>query len=123
MGGNGSYAKGSTAQESGRRWKTIAVLSDGTKVIELKVKGPVKLPEESHTPNSVYAIFNKDGSGVKAIAKYGDDGKKLYEIHTTDHKGLGAHVHYWKDGGPVNEEPHALTPDMKKLLNNVMNLK
>ena len=71
----------------------------------------------------VYAIFNKDGSGVKSIAKYGDDGKKLFEIHTTDHKGMSAHVHYWKDGGPVNEEPHALTPDMKKLLDNVMNLK
>ena len=79
MGANGSYAKGSTNDESGRRWKTIAVLKDGTKVIELKAKGPVKLPEESHTPNSVYAIFSKDGSGVKAIAKYGDDGKKLYE--------------------------------------------
>ena len=124
MGANGSFEKDSTAHESGRRWMTIAELSDGTKVLELKAKGgAIKLPEESHTPNSVYAIFNKDGSGVKSIAKYGNDGKKLYEIHTTDHKGMGIHVHYWKDGKPLNEEPHLLTPAMKKLLINISDLK
>lgn len=124
MGGNGSFANGSTALESGRRWKTIAVLSNGTKVIELKTKGgAIKLPEESHSPNSVYAIFNKDGSGVKSIAQYGSDGKKLYEIHTTDHKGMGTHVHYWKDGKLLDEEPHKLTPAMKKLLKNVSDFK
>ena len=123
MGANGSFANGSTAVEKDRRWKTILVLKDGTKIIELKnKKGAVKLPEESHSPNSIYAIFNKDGKGVKAIAKYGSDGKKIWEIHTTDHKGLGPHYHKWKDGKPLDEEPHPLTPAMKKLLDNVSNL-
>ena len=123
MGGNGSFIHGWTATESGRRWQTILVLEDGTKVIELKnKKGAVKLPEESHSPDSTYAIFNKNGTGVKAIAKYGTDGKKIWEIHTTDHKSLGAHYHKWKDGKPLDEEPHPLTPAMKKLLDNVSNL-
>lgn len=122
MGANGSFASGATSTEEGRRWQTILVLSDGTKVIELKKKGSIKLPEESHTPNSVYAIFNKDGKGVKGIAKYGDDGKKLWEIHTTDHHHMGAHFHYWKDGKPVEEEPHRLTSAMQKLLDNVSNI-
>lgn len=123
MGANGSFANGSTALEKDRRWKTILVLKDGTKIIELKnKKGAVKLPEESHSPNSTYAIFNKEGKGVKAIAKYGSDGKKIWEIHTTDHKGFGAHYHKWKDGKPLDEEPHPLTPAMKKLLDNVSNL-
>ena len=123
MGANGSFANGSTALEKDRRWKTILVLKDGTKIIELKnKKGAVKLPEESHSPNSTYAIFNKDGKGVKAIAKYGSDGKKIWEIHTTNHKGLGAHYHKWKGGKPLDEEPHPLTPAMKKLLDNVSNL-
>ena len=122
MGANGSFANGSTATESGRRWQTVHILKDGTKVIELKKKGAVKLPEESHSPNSTYAIFNQDGSGVKAIAKYGADGKKIWEIHTTDHKGIGPHYHKWKDGKPLDEEPHPLTPAMKKLLKNVSDL-
>lgn len=111
-----------SATENGRRWQTVHVLKDGTKVIELKKKGAVKLPEESHSPNSTYAIFNKDGSGVKAISKYGADGKKIWEIHTTDHKGLGPHYHKWKDRKPLDEEPHPLTPAMKKLLKNVSDL-
>ena len=61
MGANGSFANGWTATESGRRWQTVHVLNNGTKVIELKnKKGAVKLPEESHSPNSIYAIFNKN---------------------------------------------------------------
>ena len=38
MGANGSFANGSTALEKDRRWKTILVLKDGTKIIELKNK-------------------------------------------------------------------------------------
>ena len=46
-----------------------------------------------------------------------------WEVHTTDHKGLGPHYHKWKDGKPLNEEPHKLTPAMKKLLKNISDLK
>ena len=82
MGGNGSFALGTTQSEAGRRWKTIM---------------------------------------LKGVAKYGDDGKKLFEIHTTDHKGLGAHYHPWKDGHPLDAKP--LTIELKKLLNDAINLK
>lgn len=64
-------------------------------------KESVKLPEESHTPNRIYAIFNKNGNDVQAIAKYGPDGKKLWEIHTNDHHGIKPHYHPWQDGHPV----------------------
>ena len=42
-----------------------------------------------------------------------------WEIHTTR---LGPHYHKWKDGKPLDEEPHPLTPAMKKLLKNVSDL-
>ena len=61
MGGNGSFALGTTHSEAGRRWKTIMVTPSGIKVLELKnTKDSISLPEESHTPNSIYAVFNKD---------------------------------------------------------------
>lgn len=122
MGGNGSFASKSTASEAGRRWKTIAVTNSGIKIIELKnPNDSFSLPVESHSPNSIYAIFNKGGKGLKSIAKYNDDGKKLFEIHTTDHKGLGIHYHLWKDGHPLDAKP--LNKEMKKLLDDVLNFK
>lgn len=122
MGGNGSFAKRTTATEAGRRWKTVYVTASGIKIIELKnPKDSFSLPEESHSPNSIYAIFNKGGKGLKAIAKYGADGKKLFEIHTTDHKGLGVHYHLWTDGHPLEAKP--LTKEMKQLLDDALNFK
>lgn len=127
MGGNGSYSSGSTNTEEGRRWKTIDILPNGVKVLELKnPKSNLKLPEESHTPNSIYTIANKDGSGIKAIGVYGDDGEKLYEIHTENHNGISPHYHKWSNGGPSgkgDDYARPLTPDMKKLLKNVQDLK
>lgn len=118
MGANGSFASGTTATEEGRLWKTVAVLSNGFKVIELKnPKSNHKAPEESHSPNSVYVMFNKDGGGIKSISKYGADGKKDYEIHTVDHKGLGPHYHKWHDGKP--DVPKSLTASMRKILDEV----
>lgn len=118
MGANGSFASGSTAVEEGRRWRTVMSLSNGMKVIELKNrKDNHKAPEESLSPNSVYVMFNKDGNGIKSISKYGADGKKVYEMHTADHKGLGAHYHIWKDGRPL--PPYSVTEEMKRLLSEV----
>lgn len=80
MGANGSFASGSTDSELGRNWKTIGTVGK-IQVVQLKnPKMPNKLPEESHSPNRLYAIFEKDGRDVKAIAKYGPDGKKIWEI-------------------------------------------
>lgn len=126
MGANGSFASGSTNSESGRRWHTLFVSNKKVKYIELKnKKDSIKLPEESHSPNSIYAIFNKpDKNGsvtLKAFAIYGSDGKKLIEVHTTNHKQLGAHYHEWKDGHPL--PPKSLTPELQTMLNNIINLK
>jgi len=73
----------------------------------------VKLPEESHTPNRIYVAVNKpatDKKGLndsyagklKFIAVYGDNGKKLFEIHV-DHTHNGMSVHYrpWENGHPT----------------------
>ncbi len=69
MGANGSHANGSTQSDAGQRWKTIGTVGE-IQVIQLKsFKSPNKLPEESRTPNRIYAIFNKDGKDVKGIAK------------------------------------------------------
>ena len=122
MGANGSFALGTTATEKGRRWTTIAVTESGIKIIEMKnPNAPLKLPEESHSPNSIYAIFNKGGNGLKGIAKYSPNGKKLFEIHTTDHHGLGWHYHPWQDGHPLGAK--SLTQSMKDMVNQVLNFK
>lgn len=102
MGGNGSFANGSTSTEAGRRWTTVAVLSNGVKIIELKdKKANHKSPEESHSPNSVYVMFNKDGHGIKSISKYGSIGEKYLKYiqptirvweRTTTHGKMGGKV-------------------------------
>lgn len=130
MGANGSHAAGSTNSEAGRNWKTVGDVGEVQIIQRKNPKDSNKLPEESHTPNRTYAIFEKDGSDVKAIARYGSDGKKLWEIHTTDHDGIGEHYHLWEDGKPVydkgqNGKPRSkalpLTPQMKELLEQIRN--
>ena len=112
MGGNGSSRSRSTHYFYGRRWKTVEVLSNGVKVIEFKdPKTPGKMPEESRSPNSIYAMMNKNGEGIKSIAVYGKDCKKIVEIHTADHKGLGQHYHIWKDGHAISV--HSLSSNVK----------
>lgn len=121
MGANGSASSGSTATEEGRRWKTVATLSNGYKVIELKDRNAQhKAPEESHSPNSVYVMFNKDGNGLKSISSYDDDCKKEFEIHTQPHKNLGEHYHKWENGKAGPAEP--LTEKMKSILDEVKSL-
>ena len=74
MGGNGSFVRGDANCEDGRRWKTVAV-NGRIHILEMKnQKTGNKLPEESHTPGRIYAIFRKDGKDVGSIAQYGKDG-------------------------------------------------
>lgn len=123
MGANGSFAKGTTNTEKDRHWKTIGSIGKNIKILQMKnPKAPLKLPEESHTPNRIYAIFKKNGSDVKCIAQYDSNGKKLWEIHTDDHYGLKPHFHYWKNGGQ-EEDAHPLTQVQQDLLNTVRNFK
>ena len=66
MGTNGSFASGSTNIEEGRYWKTLYITPSGIEFIELKVKGkPYKLPEESHSLNATYAMWNKPDKGKR----------------------------------------------------------
>jgi len=121
MGANGSHASGVLNTEEGRAYKTLFKLGDN--IVYLSQKNPKqegKLPEESRTPNRIYVSFKADGKDVKAIAKYGSDGKKLWEIHTANHHGLSPHYHVWQGGAP-SEEGYVLTNAMKNLLNKVRN--
>ncbi|MBP5772148.1 MAG: hypothetical protein J6W75_12520 [Bacteroidaceae bacterium] len=123
MGANGSFAKGATNKEENRHWKTIGSIGENIKILQMKnPKAPLKLPEESHTPNRIYAIFKKNGSDVKCIAQYDSNGKKIWEIHTDDHYGLKPHFHYWKNGGQ-EEDAHPLIQVQLDLLNTVRNFK
>ena len=123
MGGNGSFAAGTTHSEEGRSYRTVFTIDGSIKVLEPKnPKKGVKLPEESHSPNAIYATFRKDGKDVKAIAKYGADGTKLFEIHTQEHNGLSPHFHYWKNNGQ-EKEAHKLTSEMMDLLEKVRKFK
>ena len=121
MGANGSHASGVLNTEEGRAYKTLFKMGDN--IVYLSQKNPKKegkLPEESHTPNRIYVSFKADGKDVKAIAKYGSDGKKQWEIHTLNHKGIQPHYHVWKNGAP-SEDGFALNVEMSKLLKKVRN--
>lgn len=119
MGGNGSHASGVLNTEEGRQYRTLFTIGDNIKVLEQKdPKKKGKLPEESRTPNRIYVSFYADGHDVKDIAKYGDDGKKLWCIHTADHKGIRPHYHKWHDG-KQEKDAHPLTKEMKDLLKKV----
>lgn len=129
MGANGSFASGSTDSEIGRNWRTICTIGE-VQVIKLKnEKASNKLPEESHTPNRIYAIFEKDGSEVKGIAKYDSNGKKVWEIHTNDHEGIKPHYHKWENGHlervPKGKRfknvAYHLSEEMKSLISKVKN--
>lgn len=84
---------------------------------------PICSPRIKLPPNRIYAAFYRSGKGLKEIGVYGADGKKLYEIHTIDHHGLGAHYHNWLGGKPVNDDAHVLTNEMKGLINKIINFK
>jgi len=123
MGANGSFSRGVLESESGRTYETIFMIGDNIAVLERKDKRlGVKLPEESHTPGRTYATFRSDGKDVKSIAKYDSNGKKIWEIHTNEHEKISPHFHYWKENGQ-EKEAHALTAEMKIILNRVRQFK
>ena len=121
MGANGSRASGTLETEAGRAYKTIFKMGDNIIVLEQKdPKKKGKLPEESHTPNRIYVSFMADGKDVKEIAKYDKDGKKVWAIHTNNHKGIQPHYHVW-EGGKQLKDGYPLSDEMKQLLNKVRN--
>ncbi len=124
MGSNGSFSSGILKSEEGRAYETIYKIDDNMVVLEQKNKRKgVKLPEESHTPGRYYVAFKKDGSDVKSFAKYGQDGLKIWEVHTDDHHGLKPHYHPWLNGEPVENDVRKLTQEMLIMLNRIRNFK
>ena len=122
MGANGSFSKGTTRTEEERMYETVYMIGDNIAVLEQKDKRKgTKLPEESHTPNRYYVAFRKDGKDVKSIAKYGADGKKIWEIHTNEHNGIIPHFHHWRGNGQ-EQEGFPLTQEMLDLLRKIRNL-
>ena len=85
------------------------------------------MPEESHTPGRVYAIFRKDGKDVGSIAQYDRKGQKIWEIHTNEHKGIKPHYHKWEDKGNgkrgQEKDGRKLTKRMQSILRKVRNFK
>ena len=131
MGSNGRYARGDANTEEGRQYKCINLLDDNIKVLVPKdSKKGIKLPEESHTPNRIYVSLHSKGTlegKLKAVGVYGDNGIKMYEIHTSDHHDLNLHCHYWENGGPImknGKETDAipLTDKMMELYQKIIKL-
>ncbi len=122
MGANGAFSNDPILQEGEYTYKEVDIIEDNIRVLEqINPKAGVKTPEESHTPNRIYVAFSKKGE-INAISKYGPDHKKIFDIHTASHH-LGApHYHMWKDGRRVSEGTD-LTPEMKNLINKVLNYK
>ena len=124
MGGNGSFISGITNFEDGRHYKTILSIGDNIKILETKnPRQGLKLPEESHTPNRIYATFYRNDKGLKELAEYGADGKRLNSIHIIDHHGLGSHWHPWKNGGQVPTEAYPINSRMRNLIDKIKNFK
>ena len=53
--------------------------------------------------------------------RYGEDGLKKFEIHTTDHRGLGLHCHYWHNGHPSDAQSLTIDIDMLEIYNKILN--
>lgn len=123
MSGNGSFIARTADTESRREYRTVYHLGEDIKILERKDSSKsVRLPQESHSANRIYAVFYKDGHDVKEIAVYGNDGKRLYTIHTQTHKSLKEHYHLWQGGAPLDGYIYPLTQEMKALLDRIRNL-
>lgn len=127
MGANGSHASGVLESEENRKYYTLFSLGENIKFLDMKIIGRGgKLPEESHTPNRIYVSLKADGSTVKEIAKYGDDGKKVFVIHTAEHQNhktkekISPHYHKWENGKQLSYG-YPLTTEMQQLLMYIRN--
>ncbi len=130
MGGNGSFSIGMYDSESERHYRTEYSPSKNIKVIRLKKAGSHdKMPRTSHTANRVYVTMRKDGSDISEIARFGKNHKKLWSIHTKEHRDkrghyTNGHIHFWKDGKPTKfPEDINKHPRLKRLLDKVRKMK
>lgn len=135
MGGNGTASINGSIPVGDREYVSLEKFDDSVfgevEVVEWSHGKTNKSPEESNTAPRVYVIFNKNGSGVNEIAKYGKDHKKEWVIHAIPHDSKkaramgeavnGPHIHLWKNGKPVKVIPLENSDPRKGLLQRIQN--
>lgn len=103
MGGNGTASVVGSVEN--KEYASHGTYTDpefgDIEIIEWKAGSNNKMPEESNSAPRMYASFYKNGSGINEIAKYGEDHKKEWAIHTIGHSKTitGPHVHEWNGEG------------------------
>lgn len=118
MGGNGTASV--TGSVENKEYVSHGTYTDPIfgeiEIVEWTAGGNNKSPEESNSAPRMYATFYKDGSGVNEIAKYGEDHKKIWAIHSVGHdkKVTGPHVHEWNGNGRP-DKPYSLTESDPRL--------
>lgn len=122
MGGRGAFVdidKGNfTFVEGGQQYVSVGEI-DGIKVL-VKVSGPVKAPEYSHTANRRYAIIQN--GRLKHITTYDENHKQVSSIDLGhEHYGLQPHKHINMDhsdrGIPITEEELTLIKRIRRRYN------
>lgn len=76
MSSRGSFAK--NGHVTTNEYKTIKVTSSGVKILE-GYGNNHSLPEYSHSPNSIYAKMNPDGS-LRTLRFFDEKGYPIFEI-------------------------------------------
>ena len=66
MGGRGTYSLG---QSPAYTYKTVGMIGDTKILIPIDQTKALKLPEESHTRESKYVLFDKEGANITTITK------------------------------------------------------
>ena len=77
------------------------------------------MPMHTHTKAKVYASRHPDGKIKEISIMNPKTGKKIMEIHTHNHKGMGMHVHHWEPGKAPRGNPSPLTKGQRKYLENL----
>ena len=100
----------------GEEYKTLWQDGDVKYVTPRDGKQSIRVPEETRTPDRIYATIDKDNQ-VKYITYYGSDGKKAVQIDLKHkHNGLQPHAHDGKDHGEGREITPKETQDMDRIL-------
>lgn len=120
MGGNGAYfnSRLGLGRLIKKEWHRVATIR-GIGVLEKNdPNSSVSLPTQSAKPNSVYAIFKKDGT-LKQITEYGSDRKITRQTDFDHDHGKGApHAHKFIDGLRVGDVITKGDLDSKRRLEN-----
>lgn len=135
MGGNGTASVIGYIPVSEREYVSHGTYTDpiygDIEIVEWTGGKNNRSPEESNSAPRLYATFYKDGSGVNEIAKYGEDHKKEWAIHTSPHNSKkakkkgeavdGPHIHRWANGSAQGPEQFSSNDPRIGLLQRVQN--